>query len=83
MPDFSGISRQSDQHLFEQIAAAIEAAIKTGELESRQPIPSERYIMQASGASRWAVRHAIAHLREKGIVYTRPGLGTFVSPPPG
>jgi GntR family transcriptional regulator len=83
MPDFSGVSRRADHYVYEQVAEAIEAAIKTGELLPRQPIPSERYISEATGASRWAVRHAIAYLREKGILYTRPGLGTFVSPPSG
>jgi GntR family transcriptional regulator len=83
MPDFTGVSRQSDRHLYEQIADAIEAAIASGELRPGQPVPSERYIMQSAGASRWAVRHAIAYLRDKGTVYTRRNLGTFVSPPAG
>lgn len=81
MPDFSGVSRRADTHLYVQIAQAIEDAIKSGELRPREPIPSERYITGATGASRWAVRHAIAHLREQGLVYTVRDLGTFVSPP--
>lgn len=83
MPDFSGISRQSDRHPYEQIAAVIENAIGAGELLPGQPVPSERYIMQSAGVSRSAVRHALAHLRDKGTIYTRAGLGSFVSPPPG
>jgi GntR family transcriptional regulator len=81
MPDFSRVSRRADAHLYMQIARAIEEAITTGELRPRDPIPSEKDIMDATAASRSAVRHAVAYLREKGVVYTIPHLGTFVSPP--
>lgn len=83
MPDFSGVSRRADKHLYQQIAKAIEDAITSGELRPGEPIPSERYITGATGASRWAVRHAIAHLRERGLLYTVADLGTFVSLHPG
>lgn len=82
MPDFSKVSRRRNSHLYQQIAAAIEASIATGELGPDDPIPSEKDIMDATGASRWAVRHAVAHLRERGIVYTVPHLGSFISAPP-
>lgn len=80
MPDFSRITRRADRHLYQQIAQAIEDAITSGELRPGEPIPSERYITGATGASRWAVRHAIASLREKGVIYTVRDLGSFVAP---
>jgi GntR family transcriptional regulator len=79
MPDFSRVSRRRDSHLYQQIAAAIEEAIASGEYQPGEPIPSEKDIMDATGTSRDAVRHAVRHLRDKGIVYTIAHLGTYVS----
>jgi GntR family transcriptional regulator len=81
--DFSGVSRRGDTHLYQQIAAVIEDAIAAGELRARDPVPSEQHIMDATGASRAAVRHAIAYLRDRGVLYTVAHLGSFVSPPSG
>jgi DNA-binding GntR family transcriptional regulator len=36
--------------------------------------------MDETGAARGTVRHAMALLREKGLIYTRPYLGSFTSP---
>jgi GntR family transcriptional regulator len=83
VPDFSSVSRRRDTHLYQQIAAAIEADIAAGNLKPGEPIPSEKDIMDATGASRWAVRHAIAHLREQGTLYTVAHLGSFVARPSG
>lgn len=85
MPDFSRITRRSDRHLYQQIAQAIEDAIVSGELAPGDPVPSERYLTGATGASRWAVRHALADLRERGIVYTVADRGSFIAerPPDG
>jgi DNA-binding GntR family transcriptional regulator len=77
--DFSGISRRSDRWVHEQIADVIEKAIWSGELEPREMLPSEQEIIHQAGVSRWAVRRALALLREKGTIYTRAHLGSFVS----
>jgi DNA-binding GntR family transcriptional regulator len=79
--DFGGVSKRGDTHLYLQIAKVIQDAIASGELHSRDPVPSEQRIMDETGVSRWAVRHAIAYLREQGTVYTVPQLGSFVSGP--
>jgi DNA-binding GntR family transcriptional regulator len=79
VPDFSSVSRRRDTHLYQQIAAVIEASIASGELRPGEPVPSEKDIMDATGASRWAVRHAIASLREQGRIYTVAHLGSFVA----
>jgi DNA-binding GntR family transcriptional regulator len=77
--DFSGVSRRADRHLYQQIAGVIETAIAGGEIAPGDPIPSEQHIMDATGASRWAVRHAVEWLRARGVVYTVPHLGSFAS----
>ncbi len=81
--DFSGFrGRGADRWPYEQIADMIEAAIRSGELPPRSPVPSEQQIIGETGAARGTVRHAVALLRDRGLVYTRPRLGTFVSPQP-
>jgi DNA-binding GntR family transcriptional regulator len=79
--DFSGFrARGADRWPYEQIADTIEKAIRSGELGPRDPVPSEQTIMDETGAARGTVRHAMALLREKGLIYTRPYLGSFTSP---
>ncbi|MCM4078925.1 GntR family transcriptional regulator [Paractinoplanes hotanensis] len=46
------------------------------------PIASENDIRQRWGVARATARHAIAELRERGLVYTVAGRGSFVSPRP-
>ena len=79
MPDYSGVSRRIDAWPYAQIAQAIEAAIRTGEMTPGEMLPSENEIARQTRTSRFAVRHALDVLRDRGLVYTRPRLGTFVS----
>lgn len=82
--DFTEVRRHgADRWLYQQIANVIAEAIDSGELRPRQQIPTEKDIMDATGASRQAVRHAIADLRERGFLYTVPQLGSFVAGPEG
>jgi len=78
--DFSGVRRHgADRWLYQQIADVIAAAIDSGELAPRQQVPTEKDLMDATGASRQAVRHAIGDLRRRGYLYTVPQLGSFVT----
>lgn len=78
--DFSGIRLHGyDRWPYQQIAGVIEDAITGGKLRPGDPVPSEKDLADLTGASRWAVRHAIAHLREQGRIYTVAHLGSFVS----
>jgi DNA-binding GntR family transcriptional regulator len=77
--DFSGISRRSDRWVHEQVADVIEQAVQSGELRPREMLPSEAEIIHQAGVSRWAVRKALALLRERGTIYTRAHLGSFVA----
>lgn len=85
--DFSGVSRRRNRHLYQQIAAVIEEEIRSGRLAADERIPSEKDIMDLAPVSRDAVRHAVRHLREQGLIYTVAHLGSFVArrddPPPG
>jgi DNA-binding GntR family transcriptional regulator len=78
--EFPEIDYRGETPPYQQIAAAIQAAIESGELRPRQPIPSEKELQDATGAGRTAVRNAVAWLRDHGFVYTVPQRGTYVSP---
>jgi GntR family transcriptional regulator len=65
-----------------QVANAIEALIKSGALPRLAPIPSETRIQQEYGVARGTARHAVALLRERGLVFTVQGRGTYVGPAP-
>jgi len=82
MPDWSGIDRNSDLWPYEQVASAIEAAIRSGEFAPGERLPAQGRIADEAGVSKHTVSAAIALLRERGLLRTRARLGTFVSPPP-
>jgi DNA-binding FadR family transcriptional regulator len=64
-----------------QITAAIEAAIREGNLADGERLPTERAIAEASGLSRNTVRDALARLVERGLIARQVGRGTFVVGP--
>jgi DNA-binding GntR family transcriptional regulator len=64
--------------LYEQLADAISEQIERGELAPGQILPSEPYLMGEHGLSRGTVRAAMRLLRERGVIATLPGKGSFV-----
>lgn len=64
----------------EQLAAVIEAAIRSGKLQPRQAVPSETVLQAEHDVSRGTVRKAMERLRTEGWVVTVQGRGTFVAP---
>ena len=65
--------------LYLQLAAILRGAIESGQIQPRQPVPSESYLMGEHGVSRGTVRHALEILRSEGLIQTFPGRGTFVA----
>src|SRR5436305_8711667 len=65
--------RQAADRLAEQIAS--------GELPAHSRLPSERAIAEQFGLSRMTARQAVEHLVRRGLVYRRPGSGTYVAAP--
>jgi GntR family transcriptional regulator len=66
--------------LYVQVADAIEARINGGDLQPNRPVPSENQLVQEYGIARGTARKAIDLLRERGLVTTVVGRGTFVLP---
>jgi DNA-binding FadR family transcriptional regulator len=71
-----------DRHtLFEQLAQVLETRIVSGELKPGHRMPSEGALATQYGVSRPVVREALAKLRERGLIETLNGNGTFVRHP--
>jgi GntR family transcriptional regulator len=66
---------------FGRIAADLRGRIETGKLAAHQQLPSERELSSSYNVARMTVRQALAELEREGLVYRRPGTGTFVSEP--
>lgn len=64
--------------LYQQVAAAIRAAILSGEFAPDSLLPSEAQLMARYQVSRPTVRNAIAALRAEGLIDVRHGKGSFV-----
>ncbi len=64
---------------FEQVAAQVTELINSGEYEPDTVLPSENEMMEMHGVAKNTVRAAMDLLREQGLVYTVPAIGTFVT----
>jgi DNA-binding GntR family transcriptional regulator len=76
-----GIDTGSPDWPYQQVAARIRDRIQTGELGPR--LPSYMTLAHELGVSPMTVQRAIRVLRDEGLVVTRPGRGTFVTPRSG
>lgn len=66
---------------WEQVAEVLRERISTGEYPPRHLI-SEVKLEEEFGIARGTVRKVTAALREEGLIFTTPGMGSFVSGPP-
>jgi regulatory GntR family protein len=62
-----------------QVANSIAARIEIGEFTHK--LPAERALAEEYGVAYQTLRHAMQVLRDRGLIITRQGRGTFVSPP--
>jgi DNA-binding GntR family transcriptional regulator len=66
------------EYAYVQVADDIERRITEGEITAK--LPSERSFAEEYAVAYTTVRHAMAVLRERGIIVTAHGRGTFVTP---
>lgn len=71
-----------DQPKYEQIADDLRMKIDSGEYGPGSRLPTELDLGHQYEASRNTVRNAVNRLTRLGLVQTRPGQGTFVTPRP-
>ncbi|MFI6418980.1 GntR family transcriptional regulator [Streptomyces sp. NPDC050842] len=73
------IDRFDPTPIYKQVARVIRERIKSGELQPRDPIPSESKLVADHGVARDTARQAVALLRSEGWVITLPQRGSFVA----
>jgi GntR family transcriptional regulator len=69
--------------LYEQAADHVAGLIASGQLEPGAKLPAERDLAEEWQVGYQTVRRAMRELRERGLVVSRVGKGTFVSGRPG
>lgn len=77
----SAIDQQDRSPLYEQVAAAILADIRSGFLTPGMALPKEVELAAALGVSRQTVNQAMTSLAHRGFLTRRRGIGTFVAEP--
>lgn len=65
------------KHAYAQVADDVARRIGTGEITRK--LPAERALTEEYGTSYITVRHAMKILRERGLIVTIHGRGTFVA----
>lgn len=75
------IKWRDDLPRWEQIVRTVKRRI-----DAREYLPghmiTERALIEEFGVAKVTARKAMAGLRDRGLVYTRPNLGSFVGPEP-
>ena len=76
MPDFTV---DNPTPIYVRVADWIESRIKSGELRSGFRLPPERELAQETGVAYDTIRRAAVLLRERGLIVTVHGRGTYVA----
>jgi GntR family transcriptional regulator len=70
------INETSGEYPYMQLAAILREQITTGRIRDR--VPSLTQLADEHGVALNTVQRAFRVLKEEGLIYTRPGRGTFV-----
>lgn len=65
---------------YKAVADHLELRIRAGQFKPNMPLPGERALAEQYGVALGTIRNATDLLRERGLVATLPGRGTFVKP---
>jgi GntR family transcriptional regulator len=76
------INRDVPVPLHFQLRALLVEMIERGEVPPGEPLPPERTLAARYGVSLTPIRQAILDLVKEGVLYRRPGSGTFIREPP-
>ncbi|MGQ4423749.1 GntR family transcriptional regulator [Streptomyces violaceoruber] len=76
--DIRGLDRRGPELVYMAVADAVAAQIAAGELKSGDRVPGELDMSATYGIARMTVARAVKELRERGLVQTVRGKGTFV-----
>jgi DNA-binding transcriptional regulator YhcF (GntR family) len=73
------VDRDAELPLGAQLAARVRTALRQGELETGDRLPSVRELAESAGVNVNTVRAVYARLESEGLVRSEHGRGTFVS----
>ncbi|GAA2910023.1 hypothetical protein GCM10010517_76470 [Streptosporangium fragile] len=74
------LDRDGPIPIYKQVADIVQRHIDDGDLDAGEAIPSETEFEIDYGIARTTARRVTRELRERGLVHTIPGKGTFVGP---
>lgn len=73
------INQRSAQPIYEQILESVEQLIISGVLLKDEQLPSVRAVAKDLAVNPNTIQKAYGLLEERGIIYSRPGRGSFVA----
>ncbi|WP_031517869.1 GntR family transcriptional regulator [Desulfofalx alkaliphila] len=73
------IIKNSPKPAYQQIIDSIRKRILTGELMADEELPSIRRLAKNTKVSIITVRRSYGDLEREGLIYSRPGMGYYVS----
>ncbi len=74
------INRESNIPLYQQIEQFLRDEILSAALPADTRLPSSRELAAGLGVNRITISNAYADLEAEGLVYSKPGSGTYVAP---
>ena len=80
MQDHPAIDPTAPKLVYVQVADHITALINAGELAPGARLPAERDLATEYGVAYDTIRRATALLRDRGLIITIVGRGTYVKP---
>lgn len=66
-------------YVYMRVADHVAARVTAGELQQGARLPGERELAEEYGVALGTARRALVELRERGLVVTLPGKGTFIN----
>ncbi len=76
---FIVVSAQNPDPMYKQITDQIKEAIASGTLQAEAKLPSIREMAQDLKISEITTKRAYSDLENRGFIFTRSGLGSFVA----
>lgn len=73
------LNKDGAEPIYLQLRTVLLQAIRRGDLQPHQRLPSERRLSELTDVSRMTIRQALQLLITDGWLYTVPGKGTFVA----
>jgi GntR family transcriptional regulator/MocR family aminotransferase len=73
------LDRNSSVPLYRQIQAFLKRQIRSGKLAPETKLPASRELATSLGVSRITICNAYGELEAEGLVYARPGSGTYIA----